>query len=980
MAVAILSACDGVGRTAGPPDPNAPVLPARLVVQMSGLPLATGIPADRAALRSAGFAARVRGPGGMDTTFVGDATLNALTPGRYVVTATAADFDEVSYRVATDSLEVSLASGETRVVATPYMPTSGGVDLRVTGGVPDSARMPATLRHPDGRLDTLSLPTRRTRLVPGTYVITPEARAVDGVRFAPLRAADTIHVTAGPVPPVIAMAYTATLATLRVRVNGVSPDDGTARLTLRSPTGVLRIVTVRNDSADVTGLVGGTYTIAAEPFVAPLAKYTPERNVDTVHVVAGAMTEWLVPYRRETASLFVSIEGLPDSANANVRVTGPFGFLQTLDRSTVLGPLRPGAYTLVADAVGAREHTWRADLVTQVASAEFGVPTQRTVLYQLATGAIAVRVQGLPDSVPAAISVQAPSGAPAPGFPWAVARDTTRTNIAAGTYTVTAASVIIGSTLYLPSPAQQAVTVLPSLTPIDVPITYVETTGPILDFSIRFAYLTQAAQRPDGSVPLVASRDALLRVFVEANQGNGESLAVRARLYQGETLYRTLIMPAPSGSVPLGVNEGSLAQSWNVPIAAGDVREGMSFVVDFGETPGVSDANAANNRYPRETTQPVDVRTVPPFAVVLVPIAHPIDGLTGDITSANAAAFTAFMRDVLPLQQVTTSVRTPFTTAALALLPNDANNAWITLLNEMRLLQLADGNSSTHYMGIVGTTYQAGIAGLAVIGGRHALTWDNPSSGPRVLAHELGHNFGRFHSPGCGASFIDANYPYGGGATGVWGWTGSGLASPTATNDIMGYCPVQWTSDYTWNGILAQRATMGTHAAERGVRRAAPERDSMLLVWGHIGPTGAHLEPALPFVTAPSLPAVGSGRYTLEWLDGGGRVLYRLQFDGEAVDHRLDTRTFAAAVPIRAWRGAVVALRLREGARTLATRRVGDDVLTLDQDARTGVILGLQRGAGRPGAGRAATVIGARDVLRHTSDGLHARVTRVRIP
>ncbi len=974
------SACDGTGPTAGPPDPTAPVTPARLFVQMPGLPLNTGNAGDRLALLHAGFAARVRGPGGVDTTLVGDGVLNTLAPGRYVVTAAEADFDEVTYRVTTDSLEVALASGETRVVATPYVPTSGGFDLRVAGGVPDSARMPATLRHPDGRVDTLTLPARRTRLTPGAYTLSAEPRAVEGVRFEPLRAIDTVLVTAGPVAQATSIAYAATLATLRVRVAGVSRDDLPARVTLRSPSGALRVVSVMADSTDVVGLVGGTYTIVAEPFATPLAQYYPERSADTVEVIPGALTTREVPFRRETASLLVSVEGLPDSTDANVRVTGPFSFSRALDRTAVLGPLRPGAYTIVADSVAARAHTWRADVRTQVATAEFGAPAQRTVLYQLATGAIAVHVHGLPDGVAAAIAVRAPAGAPATGFPWSVTRDTTRTNVPAGTYTLTATSVVIGGTLYLPSPAQQAITVLPSLTPIDVPITYVETVGPILDFSIRFAYLTQATQRPDGSVPLVASRDALLRVFVEANQGNGESLSVRARLYQGEALYRTLTIPSPSGSVPLGVNEGMLAQSWNVPIAAGDVREGMSFVVDFGDAPGVSDANTENNRYPRDSRQAVDVRVVPPFALVLVPVAHPIDGLTGNITATNADAFTSFMRDVLPLQQVITTVRAPFTTAARALLPDDANNAWITLLNEIRLLQLADGNSSTHYMGVVGTTYQAGVAGLATIGGRHAITWDNQSSGPRVLAHELGHNFGRFHSPGCGAGFIDANYPYGGGAIGVWGWTGSGMASPTATNDIMGYCNLQWTSDYTWRGILSQRATMGALGALRGGGRATPARDSMLLVWGQIGPDGARLEPAMPFVTAPSLPPVGTGRYTLEWLDAVGRVLYRLQFDGEAVDHRTATRTFAAAVPMRAWSGTVVALRLREGARTLAAMRSGDQALTLEQDERTGVITGLVRETGRPNSPATSPSVGAREVLRHTSDGLRARVTRVRIP
>jgi hypothetical protein len=969
VALAIFAAaCDRGAPTTPPPGGGQPVPRARLLLQMAGLPLSAGLPADRAALSAAGFGLRVRGPAALDTTFVGDGALESLAPGRYVVTVSRADFEDVAYVPDADSLDVVLESGQTRVVATQYAPTTGGLDLRASGGVPDTAAMPALLQHADGRVDTLSLPTRRVRLRPGPFVLTPLPRDVDGVRFEPQRSPDTLIVRAGPITQPTAVPYTSRLATLRLRVDGVAPGDGPARVTLRASTGGLRTVLVSDDSLDIADLLGGTYEITAGPFAAPLAQYSPERDVDTVRVAAGVLTIADVPYRRETASIALEIEGLPEGAVGDVQVAGPFNFLRAVSQTTVLTPLRTGAYTIVANPVSARAHTWRADLATQVVNAEFGSPVQRTVQYGLATGALAVRVLGLPDGVSANVSVQAPSGTTGTSFPWTLTRDTTGTNVPAGTYTITANAVFVGGTLYLPSPAQRTVTVLPSLTPIDVPITYVETVGPILDFAIRSAYLTQATQRPDGSVPLVASRAAFMRVFVDANQGNSESLTARVRLYQGAALYRTLLIPSPSSSVPLGVNEGLLAQSWNVPIDAGDVREGMSFVVDFGDTPGVSDANPANNRFPIAGQQPVDVRAVPPFTLVLVPVAHPIDGVTGNITAANATAFTAFSRGVLPLEQVSVTVRAPFTTAAAALLPDDANNAWFTLLNEIRLLQLADGNSASHYVGIVGTTYSTGIAGLASIGGRYALSWDNAASGPRVLAHELGHTFGRFHSPGCGAGFIDANYPYGGGAIGQWGWTGSALASPTATNDIMGYCSLQWTSDYTWRGILTQRAATGSIAA---LRRAAPARDSMLLVWGHIGPNGAHLEPALPYITAPDLPAVGSGRYTLEWLDAESRVLHQLRFDGDPVDHKPQVRTFAAAVPRRAWRGTVVALRLREGPRTLATLRAGDGALTLVQDEATGAPLGLLRGAARPWATGSA-----RAVLLHRSDGLRVRTTR----
>ena len=190
-----------------------------------------------------------------------------------------------------------------------------------------------------------------------------------------------------------------------------------------------------------------------------------------------------------------------------------------------------------------------------------------------------------------------------------------------------------------------------------------------------------------------------------------------------------------------------------------------------------------------------------------------------------------------------------------------------------------------------------------------------------LVAHELGHNFGRFHSPGCGAAFIDPAYPYGTG-TGGWGWTGTAMLNPITTNDIMGYCNVQWISDYTWTGILNYRAVNGRIAENALPRVAAATRDSVLLLWGHITGQGARLEPAFRLVAAPTLPPVGRGRYVVDVLDENERVLSTTRFDGEPIDHREDAHTFAFAVPVRGWSSSANTIRLREGARILTQYQV----------------------------------------------------------
>lgn len=911
-----LSGCDGGGGSVNEPPVVVP-LPAQLLVQVSGVPSAGS---SSLALRTAGFGVRVQGPNGLDSVLLQSGTLFVSTSGRVTVTAPNAELDSVRYAATPDSQAFDMAVASTRVVSVVYGATTGGLDVRTIGGPPDTTRVSAQLRHPDGRISALVLPTRVQLLTPGTYVITASPRTVDGVLFAPARAADTVVVVAGPISTATVIAFNAQRATLRMPVSGVPAADRLGFVTLEGLDRTIRTMLITADTLVFGELPAGTYIVRAQPFDTERARYVAQRPADTLVIAAGSTTTRALDYQRLTASLVVTINGVPDGSNAAVSIEGPNGFRRSLTHGAQLADLIPGPYTIRADSVTTDAHTYAPLSDAAIVNVGFGVPVHRDVTYTLATGALTVTVDGLPGAESADVVVSAATGVSVPGFPWTLTASATRSNLPPGTYIVRATARLIGGTLYIPAPAQRTVTVSTSLLATQAAVRYVEIVGPTLDFAIDGAYLTQATQRPSGTVPLVASRSALMRVFARATQGNSDQLTVRIRLYQGDALYRTLLVPSPQTSAPLDVNEGVLERSWNATIAAGDVREGMRFVVDFGDV-GIVDANLMNNRWPETGTQPVDVRTVPSFGLMLVPIHHPIDGLTGNVTPANATALFSFAKSVLPLENSLVTVHAPFTTAAPSLRPDDANNGWFTILNEMNALRIAENGVGAHYAGIVGTTYANGIAGLASIAGRYLVSWDKSASAPRVLAHELGHNFGRFHSPGCGAGFIDAGYPYGTGI-GSWGWNGTALMHPLTTNDIMGYCNVQWISDYTWSGILDFRAVNGRIANNpmRYGRAAVP--DSVLLLWGHIDSGDVHLEPSFRIVASPVLPPVGSGRYVLEVLDADRRVLSTTRFDGDPVDHVKDAATFAFAVPTRGWNSAAAAIRVREGTRTLTERRV----------------------------------------------------------
>jgi len=72
-----------------------------------------------------------------------------------------------------------------------------------------------------------------------------------------------------------------------------------------------------------------------------------------------------------------------------------------------------------------------------------------------------------------------------------------------------------------------------------------------------------------------------------------------------------------------------------------------------------------------------------------------------------------------------------------------------------------------------------------------------------TLAHEVGHQYGRYHAP-CSTSGADRDYPYAGGDIGVWGFDARTRTfhAPNDTTDFMGYCDPQWISDYTWSAMF----------------------------------------------------------------------------------------------------------------------------------------------------------------------------------
>jgi hypothetical protein len=491
-------------------------------------------------------------------------------------------------------------------------------------------------------------------------------------------------------------------------------------------------------------------------------------------------------------------------------------------------------------------------------------------------GSLRVTIAGLPAGLSASVSVTGPSG-----YSKSVQASMDLTALTPGTYTVSAGEVSEGHSTYAADPASQAA-VVPEGGIGAAGIVYGEKPAPPssgFNLTVAGAYLTQAVQRFDGSVPLLAGRDAFLRVFAVANLANQARPQVRVRLYHGTTLVQSEDVPGPATGVPQGPNEAELSTSWNRLIPGSWIQPGLRILVDVDPNGLVAETNEADNRYPASGgPAPMDVRALPAFSVRLVPVLQEANGLQGTVTDANKEQFLADVKQVLPVGTYDADVRAPYSTNAPVVQRDNGNGAWSTILSELHALKVADA-SSRYYYGVIKTGYASGIAGMGYVGGngKTAVGWDRLPSGAGIMAHEVGHNLGRTHAP-CGtAGSTDQSFPHPGGQIGVWGLNVTTLApKPPTTADFMGYCSPDWVSDYSWIGMIGYRES-GASAAPP----AAVGRDGML-VWGRLSGNEIVLEPAFRVaLRADHLPR--PGRHRVELLDAGGRVLTEASFAGEPV-------------------------------------------------------------------------------------------------
>lgn len=737
---------------------------------------------------------------------------------------------------------------------------------------------------------------------------------------------------------------------------GTDPDgfalllDGTDRGSVgMSATSSLTGVTAGSHSIGLTGLAGNCQISGENPravsvpaggtaqvaFAVSCAAPGPTTgNLEIVTVTTGPS--------QDANGYQISLDGGPGQAigtNTTVRLANISAVLHTVELRELAPNCAVTGNNPLAAAVGAGE----------TARVEFRVTCASTV------GSLRITITGLPAGTAAAVTVTGPNN-----FFQLVTQTRSLTGLAPGSYGVSAQNVSIGATTYTASVSSSTVAVGAGASAA-VTVSYTGPAAPTLNLRIQSLYLTQSTQTLTSSVALVADRAGFLRVFVLANEaGNSATPTVRVVFRNGSSSPVERIINAPGGSTPTLVQEGTLGSSWNLPVEATLIRPGLSIEATVDPGGSIAESNEGDNQSRKSLT----VRTVPTARVRFVSVQQ---GSSPPGNVSSPVQLMALAGRMHPLNEVVADAHPTVFTASVPL--GADGSGWSQLLSDLDGLRVTEGGAET-YFGIVNVPYarSEGLVGLAFPGQPTAVGWDDASDASRVVAHELGHTWGRKHSPCNNPPNPDALYPYPDGRIGTVGLdVATTTLKPGSSPDIMSYCfENPWISDYTYQGVMNFRAGDASAAL-------AGRLQPSLLVWGRIVNGRPVLEPAFQIITRPSLPQ-RPGPYSVTATAVDGTQLFNLSFDASSVeDDPHGSRHFAFAVPLDQARAARLAgLRLAgpggsvvaaaqagaslqmSGAPTIVARREGRSVTfqwnatthptIMVRDPQTGAVLSFARG------------------------------------
>lgn len=332
------------------------------------------------------------------------------------------------------------------------------------------------------------------------------------------------------------------------------------------------------------------------------------------------------------------------------------------------------------------------------------------------------------------------------------------------------------------------------------------------------------------SLPILANREALVRVYVEPTGRPAESVTAVLEVTDADgdvssTFTDTKTLSAASV-------EGDLATTFNFTVPATALPLGAQYKVRLTSTSNDASSFASLAQFPRMGGRAPFGATAPAqkLKIVYVPIVYAFGGANflPDTSPEQMERNRRTFMQLYPVADVEITMHAPYTFNS-EIKPNGAGIG--QLLREMLTLRANDGETgNVYYWGAFQSkaTFQeycsggcvTGLSGLygpdANVNGRASVgVGYTGGASAMTFAHELGHAHGRPHAPCGGAAGPDPAFPHADGSIGEWGYAPASqkLVDPATAKDFMSYCTPKWISGYNYNKLL-QRLVYVNHAAE----------------------------------------------------------------------------------------------------------------------------------------------------------------------
>jgi hypothetical protein len=324
----------------------------------------------------------------------------------------------------------------------------------------------------------------------------------------------------------------------------------------------------------------------------------------------------------------------------------------------------------------------------------------------------------------------------------------------------------------------------------------------------------EAVAEDDRPADIIQGKPGRVRVFVDLESGwVNRTVSARLLLTNGDATPSYF----SKRNVTQASMENSFATTFNFDVKPEDITESTRYAVEIVECDGAPAGTAGQARFPLADNQELVTRKTGVVKIRFIPLNA--NGKLAASDTERLDAYRDYLARMYPASGVEYTVGEPLNAGQTI---SAQGAGWSETLDQLADLHEREGApEDLYYYGL----FQPGesmaqycgngcVAGIGFVPNtqsfsRHlrvsfGLSFATVSSA-ETLAHELGHNHGRPHSPCGGVADADGEFPHAGAKIGWWGFEAPDtLRNPDTDTDIMGYCKNQWVSDYVYR-LFADR-------------------------------------------------------------------------------------------------------------------------------------------------------------------------------